>query len=427
MAAFMLLVLCLSLSLAIFGRNPIWRRNLYIVLSVIAVAAILLTKSRGALLGAGLGIGAVCLVSLFFIHSLNRQIFPKVLAGMGLIALVGIAFLTFLYGTVVDSRFKGDGPKREEVRLHFWKAAWDQHLESPLVGTGSRSHYDYCRKYRPEAMHSSVGDALFVHNEYLQLLADYGWIGVGVFLLFVTLHFKNGTYYLRWLCKECRRRGCSAKGSRPAVTIGALTGLVALLGHAIVEFHMHIPAVALGAAFCLGVMANPGIGRSAKRPFAIPSLRPVFKVGMAAAGCWLVLAGIRYMPTDLAMRNAMVSRGEEGNDIQRLEALEKVMTRDPKNHHAFKEAADTRVRMISTEMPEDQKSAILTQAIAELQQAESLNPNDIFLLMNLADVLTYVGRADEAEPRLKRALEWAPLYENVRLSWALFLHRTGRF
>ena len=423
----MLVVLFLSLGMAVFGRGGMLKKWVFALLAVISLTVILLAKSRGGLLGVAGGMAALGGVVLFFVWVLHRYLFRKAAAGFGVLALAGFVLFVFAYVKVLDSRFRGGAPPREEVRLHIWKAAWEQHLDSPWVGTGSRTHYDYCRKYRSAEMHPSVTDAMFAHNEYLQLLADYGWIGLGAFFLFLGVHLKNGVGYLRWFAFECARRAKRARGSRLGVAVGALAALVALLIHAVVEFHMHIPAVALSASFCLGVMANPGYGRGAQRAVRLPVIRPILKLGLAGAGVWLVYAGVRYLPAEIEIRRARITAGVESMAYERLGMLHRVKERDPENPEAYAMAGITRLEMIDGEMPEVLARGLLEQAILDFDRAEALNPNEVFTLMNHAAALDSAGRGEEAGKRLRHALRWAPLYENVRLAWAAHLHRLGRF
>src|SRR5690606_23856133 len=69
--------------------------------------------------------------------------------------------------------------------LPIWEAGLKQAAQAPIFGTGSRSSYLYGRSFRSEALDVSVTEPEFVHNEFLQVIADYGV--VGLFLLLAVL------------------------------------------------------------------------------------------------------------------------------------------------------------------------------------------------------------------------------------------------
>jgi hypothetical protein len=125
-------------------------------------------------------------------------------------------------------------------RDHFW---W---------GVGP-AHYDYrFREYRPESVQMSPDRA---HNDYLNLLADWGAAG-GIIVLTGMVTFSAG---LRKTWKYVRPsendfgRGMS---NRFAFFLGASAGLFALAVHSMVDFNLHIPANAILGVTLLALLSS---------------------------------------------------------------------------------------------------------------------------------------------------------------------------
>lgn len=70
--------------------------------------------------------------------------------------------------------------------------------DEPVTGVGSRMFYDYSVTLRDASMRSYDADPLFAHNEYLQMLADYGWVGLALLIGVVLVHVAHGLRFVRW-------------------------------------------------------------------------------------------------------------------------------------------------------------------------------------------------------------------------------------
>jgi len=137
-------------------------------------------------------------------------------------------------------------------RLEIWGAAAQMWRDNPWLGVGP-AHFDYrFREYRPEAIQ---GRPDRVHNDYLNLLTDWGIIG-GVIVL------AGMGIFVFWLGKTWPyvRRAENAFGSgqsnRFAFFLGAVCGLAALAVHSLMDFNLHIPANALVAVTLLALVVS---------------------------------------------------------------------------------------------------------------------------------------------------------------------------
>ena len=66
---------------------------------------------------------------------------------------------------------RGDRSGTHVAELDLWKAAIDQAKMNPVVGTGAGTYQYLARLFRPPFTQS---DPVYAHNDYLQLLAEYG-------------------------------------------------------------------------------------------------------------------------------------------------------------------------------------------------------------------------------------------------------------
>jgi O-antigen ligase len=102
----------------------------------------------------------------------------------------------------------------------------------PLLGTGLGTFEDIYPGYETTKSRYIFDQT---HNDYLGLLSDTGFLG-GLFILGEILAVLI-VIVRRWT----KRRNTFTTG----ITLGGITGIIAMLFHGIVDFNMHIPANAM--------------------------------------------------------------------------------------------------------------------------------------------------------------------------------------
>ncbi len=114
---------------------------------------------------------------------------------------------------------------RIEVSLNAIKL-WQDY---PLVGSGGGSFHTVYPRYRP----ATIG-AFFdhVHEDYLEIAADTGLVGLGLMGLMVLLSFVVALLALK------RRRNPLMRG----MAFASVMGIISLLIHSTVDFNLQIPA-----------------------------------------------------------------------------------------------------------------------------------------------------------------------------------------
>ena len=213
------------------------------------------------------GLGVFVLLSLWVVHLNRRGGFWLVLAALvaGVVVIVGGAFFFMSQSETLHGRL-AQIYDPTNMRFYLWKAALQQYHLQPLTGTGSGTYLYYGRQFRSPMVQN---DPMHAHNDYLELLAEYGLAGAVLCAGFLIVHFSSGLFGMRRIVIERLRLGELEPSQDLALIIGALSALSALLFHSFLDFNMHIPANALLAALLFGLLARPAGDAPAKDSEAV--------------------------------------------------------------------------------------------------------------------------------------------------------------
>ena len=251
-AGFLGMLLPLATAYILVGRMKPVVRILLGYAALVMLAGMMMTFSRGGWVAVTVAL-LVLLGTLIFHrnHRLPALLLLVILVGGGTVFVTKYLSKTLSYmRRVVEPRETGE--LDQAVRFDIWTAAehmWQDHF---WWGVGP-AHYDYrFREYRPENVQMSPDRA---HNDYLNLLADWGAVG-GIIVLGGMVTFGAG---LRKTWKYVRPsendfgRGMS---NRFAFFLGASAGLFALSVHSVVDFNLHIPANAILGVTLLALLSS---------------------------------------------------------------------------------------------------------------------------------------------------------------------------
>lgn len=163
----------------------------------------------------------------------------------------------------------------ELSRPILWKAGWRLFREHPVRGTGAGSFNLLFEQHRPEGF---ALEPRWAHNDYLNTLSDYGAVGFGLFF--------GACGIVAWRCIRRARAIEPAGGDAmdsPLMVGAALAGVAAFALQLFVDFHLKIPALAMG----LAVVAAQIVGRRWPAPadgaWRATSVR--LGSGLLALGC----------------------------------------------------------------------------------------------------------------------------------------------
>lgn len=229
-AGFLELALPPGLALLLFSGVPREKRILLWLFVVASIGALLLSASRGGILGFLFGF----LVLLVFAGLFAKRRYAGAIAG--LVVLLSLGAIVWLGAHHTIERFEKmtvaseSGP---DGRLTFYQGALRIIRANPWLGTGVGTFETIYPRYETEYS----GDVIVnhAHDDYLELLADTGLAGGFCIFLFIVLIYGRGLTNLRSSETRLER----------AITAGSLAACSALLLHSFVDFNFHIPSNAL--------------------------------------------------------------------------------------------------------------------------------------------------------------------------------------
>jgi O-antigen ligase len=240
------------------------RLFIYLGAAVPMWVALVLANSRGGLIS--ILCQSALLAALLVWERVGKANPERRFSGAGRIALQLLLAATLLIGAATILVLVGGDPLAQRIdsisveldsktaesytlRQNIWQATWGLIREHPVAGVGFGGYWIGITKY-----HRASGEATpqQAHNDYLELLASGGLIGLGL-----------GVWFLAAFARAAYQRVRETKGFLRAVTLGALVGILTVAIHSMVDFGLHIPVNALvcTALFAL-VVADPAGNRN---------------------------------------------------------------------------------------------------------------------------------------------------------------------
>jgi O-antigen ligase len=229
-AGFAELTIPVGLSLMIFRGL---RRDMFplaSLLTIVPVGALILSGSRGGIVGFAFEIVVLALIA----RSRKRAAEPARLAALALVGLAAVALIAWLGASKAIERFSTlhTGDVSLSRRYTMDRGAAQIFLHHPIAGCGLGSLVAVYPRFE------TLYDGLVVdhvHNDYMELLAEMGLLGAlcgGAFL---------------WILFRDSRKSLEAEQGHfsRAIHAAAVTALCGLLLHSLVDFNLHIPSNAL--------------------------------------------------------------------------------------------------------------------------------------------------------------------------------------
>lgn len=226
-AGYMVIIIPLSVAMSFVVTEP-GKRVLLIFSSVIMASAMAFSLVAGAMLAFAL---SLIVIALFYIRSGNTRK-QAIILGSIVICLVSIVFW-FGHEKVVKELLTVTNLSEGSPagRLSLWKSSLAMILDNPILGTGLGTFEHIYPTYRLPDLY---GRAIYAHNDWLQLITETGLVGLIITLLGMAFFFV--TIARSTMAEEHWIRG---------VKIGGMTSVIIGSVHALVDFNLHIPAIAV--------------------------------------------------------------------------------------------------------------------------------------------------------------------------------------
>ncbi len=406
LAGYLEVVVCLSLAMVMWSRCRAWVKLLFGYGALCGVAGLLATGSRGGALSFGAGLGVLTVLGLWRAGTSGTGFLRGLLAvGIALGMLAGGIGAALTYSPALQARAHILLDKKD-IRLRMWPAAIRQFHEAPAFGTGSGTYLYYGRRYRDPSVQN---DPVRPHNDYLELLAEYGVVGAVGFLVFLGVH-------LRWGWRAFRDLSLGSDGGRgsnaAAWNIGALAAVACLLVHSVVDFNLHIPANALLMAFVFGVLANPGrtlpsVGRIVQSAARLRWPEWLPRLALPALGLWVLAVAMPHLPGAYYAEQARVAL-RDNRSAAALNFARQGLEYEQRDPLLYGYLGDARLSLAGNG-PDTPFARSFRQAAADAYQAAvHLSPQDSYLLVRLGETYTWLRNFDAAEATFRQALAWDP-------------------
>jgi len=179
--------LALNMALPIFfflaqEEKSRWLRGALRVMMGSSIVCIILSYSRGGLLGLTTVMGSMVLRS-------RRKWISILLACVGVMLL--LTFSPPAWRDRMSKFLHGDVDESAQNRLTIWKGGWNLVQDYPITGAGFSAFPDgsLLMKYTPGASVETIFQA--PHSIYFQMLGEQGFVGMGLFLLLLACTYAS--------------------------------------------------------------------------------------------------------------------------------------------------------------------------------------------------------------------------------------------
>jgi len=389
LAGFLEMLLPLAVAYLLAGRMKAVLRILLGYATLIMAAGLAVTFSRGGWVAAAAGLLALLLtLAGHRNHRWRALLLLLVLLGAGTVFVTNYLSQTAGYMRRVEKP-ESSGSLDLDVRFDIWRAAERMWLDHFWWGVGP-AHYDYrFRAYRPENVQLRPDRA---HNDYLNLLADWGTAG-GIIVL------AGATIFVAGLGKTWRyvRRSESDFGSgqsnRFAFFLGAAAGLLALAVHSVADFNLHIPANALVGVTLLALLSS-NLRFATERYWLIARLPVKILLTVALAGGAVYLTGQEWRRGHEAFWLARAERFPDYFSSQHTTALTRAFAAEPMN---FETAYDIgEAYRVESFNGGDHYADQAETAMQWYERARNLDRYDAYSYLRCGMCLDWLDRHDQA-------------------------------
>jgi O-antigen ligase len=226
-AGFAELIVPVGLALMIFRGLRRDTFPLASLLTIVPVGALILSGSRGGIVGFGFELMVLALM----VRARKRSPEAPRLAALALVGFAAIALIGWLGTSRVIERFSTlhSGDVSLVRRGTMARGAAHVFLAHPMAGCGLGSLVAVYPRFE------TFYDGLIVdhvHNDYMELLAEMGLLGALCGAVFLWILFRDA--------KKCfaAEQGHFSR----AIHAAAITAICGLLLHSLVDFNLHIPS-----------------------------------------------------------------------------------------------------------------------------------------------------------------------------------------
>ncbi len=398
LAGFLSLLLPLAVAQVFVGRASPITKILHGYAALVMLGGVAVTMSRGGWVAVALGLMGM----LGWLAFRRRELRIPVAIAAAVLCVGGWFFLersekararieNITQDGTVDS---GTG------RGLIWRPALAMWRDEPWFGVGPAQFDVRFPRYRTPRNQLSPG---WVHNEYINLLTDYGVAGaslVALTLLALGWSILRTSKYVERSAGDLRSRN----SNRTAFFLGATVGLLSLGAHAVVDFDLHIPAIALSASLVMALLAAH-VRFATERFWFTPHwiFRLILTLAAAGAVYWMVPYSLALGREGLALNRVALRREVSPELIADLELAAQQMPDNPRTAYELGE----NLRRLSFEGGNEWQ-ALAVRAVEWLTRASQLNPYDARCHLALGQTYRWLNDPEKADAAFQKAYLTGP-------------------
>jgi len=240
LAGYMEMAIPLLLGLFLIGFRG-GKLLLIVFLTFLMLTALILSLSRGGWIGSLIGLVFMALALVTDRHFRNKRLIAALTGGF-----VAVAFIV-LASTPVVERIRTLEQKKEipnlSARVTVWKGVVEMIQDHPLLGTGPGTFAAVFTQYQPPGFACRY---FMAHNDYLHITSETGLPIIAIVVWMIISLYRKGFKNLKNPSRLVR-----------GITVGAMSGITAILVHSISDFNLHIPANALLFTVLAALVAAP--------------------------------------------------------------------------------------------------------------------------------------------------------------------------
>jgi O-antigen ligase len=384
------MLLPLALAYLLVGRMHVVTRILLAYAVVAMLAGLSATFSRAGWVATGVGIFFVLGILLFHRNHRLRALLLLVilLGGSGLFVAKYLSKTAPFQERVVKSVPSDPGVLDFDTRFALWKTAKQMWLDHFWFGVGP-AHFDYrFPEYRPAIIQGRPNRA---HNDYINLLADWGAVG-GLIVLAGVGVFVSGWVKTWPHVRRAEAHFSEGQSNRFAFFLGATGGLCSLAVHSVADFNLHVPANALVGVTLLALLAGQSRYATAQHWFrASQTARLALTGTLGLTVAILLIDGWRR-----GQETYWLAKADEADIFSPTRAvlLEKAFTSEPENFQTAYDLGES-LRMRSFQGNDD-FALLAEQALAWYAKVVRLDPHYGYGYLRTGMCLDWLGKTAES-------------------------------
>lgn len=384
---------------ALLGKYTKWTRIIWGLIVIFGLTAVFYTRSKSGILSVGTGLFVIAtLVIIYLNKTRTKRLWPAVL-GLLLLVIPGVYLIGSAWLKAQQARNYNIGVTEIlfDVRLRIWGVALSCISLHPWSGGGSRSFS--WESYRFVDIYNYGWESKkldLAHNELLQVMADYG-IPVGVAILGL-LFFVMTRAILNVIDYEDKNKETDFQTA--GILGGGLAALSGLLIQSSFNFSLHLLPGAMLFGIALAFLSATTSKSNSSRSFL--TIIPVSIIGIILS-LFTLFYGWKATQAFRAIAPLYLKPSVPITDETKLLSLAKAAKAWPLSQF-YGESALILHKKIHPQLATNPTSSDVEETIYNYKMGLSLNPYDISLSVNLANLLGTIGKDEEAISEYARAV-----------------------